>query len=396
MVYLPNGPNPSISDILHDHVASLQKDKPQSAIIVLGDFNDPSFALNDFSQYVTCTTRLDNTLDLCFSNIANAYNTCYKRDPLGISDHHCVLLRPSYIPKLKREKSIVKTIKIDKGEQCEQLQDCFDSTDWDIFYKSCDNTDELTDTISDYVSFCDSVTTKTKKVKIFSNNKPWLDKNLKQKLVQKRKFISSGNRLELKLLQKQLDTEIQTCRQKYKRKLEDNFSKNNSKQAWQGLQHITGYKLKSPTLQKSNDTDKLCNDLNHFYNRFNDDSDIDKIKCTLKELTDLSNSNNDSLNVEEKQVLEQFLKLNSKKAAGPDHIAPYILKSCAHQLAPVYTRLFNKCSSDHIPVLWKTSTIIPVPKHNKPQELNDYRPVALTSVAFKSFERIILSTPSLC
>ena len=45
----------------------------------------------------------------------------------------------------------------------------------------------------------------------------------------------------------------------------------------------------------------------------------------------------------------------------------------------------------HIPLLWKTSNIIPVPKTPNPSVKNDYRPVALTSIAMKCFERIIKS-----
>lgn len=43
-----------------------------------------------------------------------------------------------------------------------------------------------------------------------------------------------------------------------------------------------------------------------------------------------------------------------------------------------------------IPKLWKTSTIIPIPKKNKAQEPNDFRPVALTSNIMKCFERLFL------
>ncbi len=42
-----------------------------------------------------------------------------------------------------------------------------------------------------------------------------------------------------------------------------------------------------------------------------------------------------------------------------------------------------------VPSCFKSSTIIPVPKTPKITELNDYRPVALTSVAMKSFERLV-------
>ncbi|KAK3547970.1 hypothetical protein QTP70_001638 [Hemibagrus guttatus] len=40
---------------------------------------------------------------------------------------------------------------------------------------------------------------------------------------------------------------------------------------------------------------------------------------------------------------------------------------------------------------FKTSAIVPVPKKTKITGLNDYRPVALTSVVMKSFERLVLS-----
>ncbi|KAK3560961.1 hypothetical protein QTP86_023151, partial [Hemibagrus guttatus] len=49
-----------------------------------------------------------------------------------------------------------------------------------------------------------------------------------------------------------------------------------------------------------------------------------------------------------------------------------------------------------VPQLWKTSCIIPVPKKPRPGELNDYRPVALTSHKMKTMERVLLHhmTPS--
>ena len=39
---------------------------------------------------------------------------------------------------------------------------------------------------------------------------------------------------------------------------------------------------------------------------------------------------------------------------------------------------------------FKTSMIIPIPKKSKVSTINDYRPVALTSVVMKVFERIVL------
>ena len=43
-----------------------------------------------------------------------------------------------------------------------------------------------------------------------------------------------------------------------------------------------------------------------------------------------------------------------------------------------------------VPTLWKTSCLIPIPENLHPNELNDYRPVALTSHMMKTMERLVL------
>ena len=49
-----------------------------------------------------------------------------------------------------------------------------------------------------------------------------------------------------------------------------------------------------------------------------------------------------------------------------------------------------------VPTLWKTAEVIPVPKKPKVSVLNDLRPVALTSIAFKCLERIVFNHISSC
>lgn len=86
-----------------------------------------------------------------------------------------------------------------------------------------------------------------------------------------------------------------------------------------------------------------------------------------------------------------FRKLNKNKAAGPDHLTPAILSHCSDQLAPVFADIYNSSlSQQKVPAPFKNSTIIPIHKTAKISDLNDYRPVALTSVTMKAFERIIL------
>ena len=138
------------------------------------------------------------------------------------------------------------------------------------------------------------------------------------------------------------------------------------------------------------DPKDLADELKQLYNRFNNDNDnalVDDLLCDLRKG---SNSHEDNRIITDESVVTQFLSLNSRKAAGPDNVPPYLWTYCAHQLAPVYSHLFNVCTSAHTPVLWTTATVIPVPKHGKPTCHNDYWPVALTPVPFKCLERILL------
>ncbi|KAK1805253.1 hypothetical protein P4O66_019595, partial [Electrophorus voltai] len=74
---------------------------------------------------------------------------------------------------------------------------------------------------------------------------------------------------------------------------------------------------------------------------------------------------------------------------GPDGICERVLKACADQLAPVFTDIFNlSLTLGIVPSSFKRSTIVPVPKKPRPSDLNDYRPVALTSVVMKCFEKL--------
>ena len=90
-------------------------------------------------------------------------------------------------------------------------------------------------------------------------------------------------------------------------------------------------------------------------------------------------------------VSKTFKQVNIHKAAGPDGLSGRVLRACADQLAGVFTDIFNvSLIVSVIPTCFKQTTIVPVPKNTKASCLNDYRPLALTSVAMKCFERLVL------
>jgi len=62
----------------------------------------------------------------------------------------------------------------------------------------------------------------------------------------------------------------------------------------------------------------------------------------------------------------------------------------AYQLAPVITKLFNlSITSKSTPTSWKSAIIKPLPKVKNPDQLKQYRPIALTSCLCKMMERLV-------
>ena len=92
------------------------------------------------------------------------------------------------------------------------------------------------------------------------------------------------------------------------------------------------------------------------------------------------------------EVRHCFKKINPCKAPGQDGISGRALRGCADQLEGVFGNIFNlSLSLSVLPTRFKRTTIVPVPKNTKVTCMNDYRPIALTSVIMKCFERLVKS-----
>ena len=85
-----------------------------------------------------------------------------------------------------------------------------------------------------------------------------------------------------------------------------------------------------------------------------------------------------------------LLKVNPRKAAGPDNIPGRVLRDCADSLTDVLTDIYNTSLNQAIiPASFKATTIVPLPKKSPVSSLNDYRPIALTPIMMKCFERLV-------
>ncbi|KAF1386003.1 hypothetical protein PFLUV_G00113630 [Perca fluviatilis] len=184
----------------------------------------------------------------------------------------------------------------------------------------------MTDCITEYIKFCENIIMPSWTVCCFPNHKPWITSDLKVLLNEKKKAFRSWDRQELREVQHKLRDKLRECKNSYRRKLEASLQQNNMREVWTGMKEITG--------------------------------------CGGEE--------------------------TAGKAAGPDGISPRVLKTCTSQLSVVLQYIFNlSLSLQRVPLLWKTSCLVPVPKKSTRSGLKDYRPVALTSHVIKVLERLL-------
>ena len=391
VTYIPPDANMvSACDKLTDFMQIQAEKYPDSARIILGDFN--RCAVNGhlplFHQYVECPTRDNSTLDLFFCNIKNAYKVSTK-PPLGNSDHILLHMIPGYRQLLKRSKPVDMQITKWSVDALDELQGCFDSTDWNVLYDPSCSINENVMVITDYINFCVDSIVPVKYVRCFPNNKPWVTKELKNLLNMKKSTDVINNKVKSCELQVRIKRVVCKCKEDYKNKIEKMLSDSKSCQAWKGLKTLSGFKKKC-NLPEVDDDSKYANDLNTFYARFDDKDFSDECSPILESVMKLCEF--DSLiTLNENDVLKVLSNINVKKACGPDKVCGRVLKECRHQLSSILFKLFQLCIDSHVfPASWLSSEIVPIPKNNSVKVPNDLRPVALTSIVIRCFERILL------
>jgi hypothetical protein len=102
------------------------------------------------------------------------------------------------------------------------------------------------------------------------------------------------------------------------------------------------------------------------------------------------NENLSCLTVTEPDVKKELEHLNPNKAPGPDGIPTKILKDCAAELAPHFTRIFNTLlHTGVVPREWKDANVVIIHKIGKTTDPSNYRPISLLPVCSKILERCI-------
>ncbi len=223
---------------------------------------------------------------------------------------------------------------------------------------------------------------KKKTITTRANQKPWMTAEVRGLLKTRDEAFRSGDKAALNTARANLSCGIKNAKWSHAQKINNHFmDSRDTRSLWQAIQTITDYK---PPPQACDDDPSLPDTLNHFYSRFEMQNDTPAQKLPTP-------PNDQALCLSAADVRKTLSRINPRKAAGPDNIPGRVLKDCAAQLTDVLTDIFNTSLSQAVvPTCLKSTTIILVPKKSPVSCLNDYRPIALTPIMMKCFERLVM------
>lgn len=190
---------------------------------------------------------------------------------LGASDHITVMLMPAYRPLVKVAKPVRKQILVWPEGSSEALQDCFSTTDWNMFkqaatYNNTTDLQEYTETVTAYITKCTDDVIVTKTITVRANQKPWLTEEVYRLLKARNVAFRTGDVVGLRTARANLFRGIREARRKYYRRIVNCFSDSRDTQSlWRGIQTITDYK---PPPQTCDSNISLLNELSAFFARF--------------------------------------------------------------------------------------------------------------------------------
>ena len=415
---------PNLSyDLFEQSMKFLEKICSQEkATILLGDFNLPgidwknliptqdakckrffdlctSYGLN---QYITEPTRIDNVLDLVFSNDRTLISDVLVGVPFGSSDHNSIIF--TIVSTCKTAATSFNPIPILSWGKANwgAFQNYCQSLDWNELLQPGQTVDELWNAFLKVIKTGVNMFVPSSVYKEKIGKKKYTKSKVIRKLTSKKlklwkkvkKNRSKANKAKYKNAAKQLKLATVSVQEEAEKKLIDSnnlgqFYKHVNKNSF----HHTGIgPLKTSSDQLVLDDLEKAELLNsYFIDACTQDNGILPPLPSLDTLEE-NETIIDYIEFRTEQIKRVLKKLKRKTSSGPDDLPSILFNSLACQLASPLAKIYNCImSAGKVPGLWKQARVIPIFKKGSSSSPKNYRPISLTCVGSKIFETTIKS-----
>ncbi len=348
-------------------------------------------------QLVKIATRGENILDKVFTNHDEVFSSPGICPPLGKSDHRCVTLFPKFNSIKPAVRKIVyrrdlNDVVIDRiGYELSHVN-------WSTLYKA-DDVQSQADFFYSVVHSILDAHASIKEVILKASDKPWITDHFKSLIDSRNRAHAKGDMVNYIGLRNLVERK-RSCLQQVFFSIHVNKLKNNDPAKWwKSIKAIGGIRGKDdPNLDnltfQGNAVmpDDLPETINNFLASIGkgiSPVDGDKLATLRNELDAVP----DEFIVSEYSVFNALVHLKRHKPAGPDLLeASFLIRLEDVLAAPVCSIVNSSIRQGIVPVQWKRSRVVPIPKCSPARRIeSDIRPISITPILAKVAESFIAS-----
>ena len=254
-------------------------------------------------------------------------------------------------------------------------------------------TEELISVISETASI--HAPLNLKKYQNSSTYIPWMTDELSLKIAQKNEllydyFVSRDPILKARFddLKNKITTEKRNIKQKW---IEEEIKKagNDPFKLWKLYNYLTGREKTYECIEPENITQEKANQFNEFFCNIGKSKNHNPDESQNFSSPVDSSQANFNFNPENTTKIEKLIeKLKDKTATGYDYLDVRLIKDLKKVIAPILTKLINLGNEvKKFPNCLKRAIIKPIHKSEDPNNISNYRPIALLPILSKIFER---------
>ena len=424
--YRPHVSDQHSLDQLNISLAKVQEHTTNPTLLLAGDFNAPdidwqSLSVKSGSSYSTVQTNLiDITQDYGFTQVVmeptrltNILDLFFTTNPSqvkkaeiqpGLSDHEMVLIQLNCKPITHRQTP--RQILLFNRSNWDAITSGLNSFHHDLLNVDITNVDvntlwtQFRDALLDLIDNHIPCKIARKKCGL-----PWVTREIRS-MIRKRNRLYSMYKSSnspvfyecFKSLKRDIQKKIRLSHLQYISSLissendDSNHSYNNNKKFWA---YIKSLRKDNPSIPPLSLNGTEISDSLYKSDVFNN---YFKSVFTIEDLQNLPDKGPsphpdiDNITISSFGIFKLLNKLNINKATGPDHIGARILKETSSVIAPILRIIFQRSlDTGTIPEDWKVANIVPIHKKNDRSNPVNYRPISLTCITSKIFERILAS-----
>ena len=383
-IYHPPSPEYQSSDLLDfltDLCERLLSLEPNAKLIIAGDINQlgikPLLNYHSLVQIVNVPTRGQKILDVFITNVPNFWNKAKAIKSLVRSDHLAVLLKP--VVKVKATRKTVEFRDLREHNKLKMLRK-MDDFQWDTITNGTTCPNEMINNFYNkkwpIFDECFPVI----KTRVSSRDPPFLSPIVKHLLKLRKNAVNKRDNECSHRLQEKINKLIRVNQLKAV-KQENKIRDRGSKRWWSLVNKITGRGNSEVPL--SHIDPKVINE--HFQTI---NTDPDYVAPQPLHIPD-------GTRVPELSVYSvcKLLLKQKRTTSGPDELPYWFWNTYAYDIAPVITTIFNtSIKLGIVPDEWKLANLLPIPKESPCIEPNQLRPISLTNIIVRLFERAIYTT----